>query len=108
MKETKNRLVTIRMSENERDGLYFLMDCLGKNISDTIHTTCRFLLNIDGYDTTRDTIEHGNESKRRKYYIHTRMNDSIVSLIEGASKEKGMSVSDFIRKAIDEYVKFKK
>ena len=114
MKERKSNLLTIRITDDEKESLDYLCDSIGKSKSDAITRACMYFLNtrpddMEGY--LEDNIGggvgsgvggSGTDEKRslRTVRVHARMSDSIAEGLKNRGLESGEGLSRTVRKAI--------
>ena len=100
-KERKTKLVTIRITEEEKNVLEYLSDLLGKNLSDTLTKTTQFFLNTGG-----EVGKDEKKKERKPHQIHVRITESDNASLKARGKELGVSDSAIIREGLRVYERF--
>ena len=95
--ETKNNLLTIRLTDEESSYLEYLSGSMDRSKTDVITRACKFLMNAD----VPHAEENDDENKKLKTVrVHLRMADSDVEDLKVRGRETGETVSELIRRAI--------
>lgn len=100
-REKKNSLLTVRITDDEKNTLDYLSDCLGKSKSDAITRACKFFLNSD-----EDVEDDEKKKVRKNHQVHLRMTDSDLKEVYGRAQESGVTTSQIIRKSIRKFERF--
>lgn len=100
-RERKSNLVTVRMDDAEKETLEYLSDRMDRSRSDTIIRACKFFSSVGGDHVEDSGITR--ERVRRGNYIHVRVTDSDMEILNNGSRETNRSVSDYVRGAIKAY-----
>lgn len=100
-RERKKNLITVRMDDDEKETLEYLSDRMDRSKSDTIIRACKFFSSIGGDRT--EGAGYARERVRRGNYIHVRVTDSDMEVLNNGSREVNGSISEYVRGAIKAY-----
>ena len=104
MKERKTNLLTIRITDDEKDSLDYLCDYLGRSKSDAMLRACKFFVNTDEVITESEK----KDRTRKTSQVHLRISDSDAKEVYGRGEELGATTSQLVRKSIryfEHYIK---
>lgn len=101
-KEKKNNLITIRITDEERETVEYLTDQLGKTISETLLKAVRFFLNTGEGNVT----DEKKDREVKRHNVHVRMSDNDMSRLVSRSDELSIPISQLIRDSIMYYARF--
>lgn len=100
-RERKKNLITVRMDDVEKETLEYLSDHMDRSRSDTIIRACKFFSSVGGDRAEDSGITR--EKVRRGNYVHVRVTDSDMEILNNGSREVNRSVSEYVRGAIKAY-----